>query len=399
MIGSTRHHLVYANSSKRKILDEFVSEYSRVCLFYINEIWKGYDDFDAKDNLDLPKRLDYKRFDIETPLSARARQNCINQAGGIIRSAIEKQRRRLWFRSQGKESKDVKFSKPKLEFVYPELNANCIDFKFKEGKFNGFVRVKCTGFGDIKLPINKTKPFDKWSKGSLCNSLKIFKNSFQLSWKIETKPSAKGGRVVGVDQGMKTVATLSDGQTTPNLCPHGHSYVSINEKLCRKKKGSKAFKRAQAHRKNFVNWSINQLDFNFKEVRLEKIVNIRFKKRTSRKLSHWSNPEIRDKIKRRCEELEVPVVEQSCAYRSQRCHQCGLVRKSNRKGKIYSCSCGLVCDSDWNAAMNHEADIPDVPYSFLSLGLNKQGFYWNSSFTNLDGSELLVPIEQKNIFQ
>jgi len=50
-------------------------------------------------------------------------------------------------------------------------------------------------------------------------------------------------------------------------------------------------------------------------------------------MTHWSNPEIRDKVLWRCEELEVPVVLQESVYRSQRCHQYSLVRKANRKGR------------------------------------------------------------------
>jgi len=52
---------------------------------------------------------------------------------------------------------------------------------------------------------------------------------------------------------FKTVATLSDGQTTPDTDRHGHSLQSVIKKLSRKKKGSKVFKLAQTHRKNFVN--------------------------------------------------------------------------------------------------------------------------------------------------
>ena len=120
------------------------------------------------------------------------------------------------------------------------------------------------------------------------------------------------------------------------------------------------------------------MDFsNLKEVRLEKIVNIKKGVRTSRSMSHWSNPEIRDKIKRKLEDLEVPVVEQSCAYRSQRCNQCGLVRKSNRKGKVYSCSCGFVGDADFNASKNHECNLQQIPFDFIGKGLNLgSGFFW-----------------------
>ena len=111
-------------------------------------------------------------------------------------------------------------------------------------------------------------------------------------------------------------------------------------------------------------------------------------------MSHWSNPEIRDKIKRRCEELEVPVVEQACAYRSQRCSSCGLVRKANRKGKLYSCSsCGNICDADFNASLNLECDLPNVPFGFIGRKYNLgSGFFWKSNgFYSFDGVELLSP--------
>jgi len=201
---------------------------------------------------------------------------------------------------------------------------------------------------------------------------------------------------------FKTVATLSDGQTTPDTDRHGHSLQSVIKKLSRKKKGSKVFKLAQTHRKNFVNWSINQLDFSgLKEVRLEKIVNIKKGVKTSRSMAHWSNPEIRDKIKHRCEELEVPVVEQSCAYRSQMCHQCSQVRKVNRKGKEYSCSnCGWVGDADFNASKNHECNLTPIPFSLVGKGLNLgSGFFWKpEGLFKIDGSELIVSDTKNNFY-
>ena len=236
----------------------------------------------------------------------------------------------------------------------------------------------------------------------MCGSLKLFKDRFQLSWDWERSPHEQGEKIIGIDQGMKDLCTLSDGQTTPKTCPHGHSYESIISKLSRKKKGSKAFRKAQKHKKNFVNYSVNQLNFkDVKEVRLEKVVNVRLGKSSSRSMSHWSNPEIRDKIKRRCEELEVPVVEQSCAYRSQRCSNCGLVRKANRKGKVYSCKgCGSELDADLNASLNHKQDLTPVPFAFFGQKLNLgEGFYWKpDGFYKSDGSELIVQSsQQRNI--
>lgn len=405
MIGTTRHSFKHLNKHKRERLESFVQEYSRACIQAIDLIWHEYVE---KDNLSIPKRIDYKQFKINHNLSSRAFQCAVNQAGGIVRSVIEKQRRRKWVNEKkGVNLKSLKFSKPRLKFVAPELSANCFDFRFSESRFEGFARLKCLGkhFPQIIIPIERTKMSQKWinNGAKMCNSIKIFKDKCQLAWKVEKIPHPQGDKIVGADQGLKTVVTLSDGQTTPSTDIHGHSLESILNKLSRKKKGSKGFKKAQDHRKNFINWSINQLNLsNIKELRLEKVKNIRFKKRSSRKMSHWSNPEIVNKLKRRCEELEVPIVEQSSVFRSQRCSHCGLTRKANRKGKTYICKgCNSESDSDWNAAKNHECDLPDVPRTFLKRRLNLgDGFYWlPHGFFLPDGSELIVPDGKKNKFQ
>lgn len=402
MIASTRHSYKRVNLGKESRLQSFIDEYSRVANIFVNAIWAG-----LSEDLSVSLFQDYKLFNIETFLSARATQCAANQAAGIVKSCIEKQRRRLWVRkNRNPDVKDVRFSPPKDGFVAPQLNANCVKFRIDgTGHFAGFAKLSSLGTERIMLPIDKTSQFSKWKNlgAKLLPSIKLFKRGFQLSWKLERKPGAKGSKILGVDQGYKTVATLSDGQATPEICPHGHSLESVIGKLSRKKKGSKSFAKAQVHRKNFVNWSINQLDLsNVAEVRVEKVVNIRKGVRTSRNMSHWSNPEIRDKIFRRCEMLEVPVVEQSCLYRSQRCSNCGLVRKANRIGKIYSCkSCGFVCDADLNAAKNHEADLPSIPLAFRGLRKNLgPGFLWNpTGIFDSNGSELIVPDSHAKIFQ
>lgn len=402
MIGSTRHSYSKANSGKKQMLQAGIEEYSRVSLLVFNSIWdNGYKNFSIeKGKLELPSFLDYKYFNIETTLNSRAFQCAVNQAGAIVRSTTEKQRRRFWV----KESKEVElekleFSKPKINFIAPELSSLCVDFELRENSLGvGFVCINFgKNFGKVKIPINDSSQLRKWKeerKSRLCNFIKLFKNRFQLSWDWKREPHEQGDKIVGVDQGFKDVLTLSDGQTTPKNCSHGHSLQSICESLARKEPGSKGFEKAQEHRKNFVNFSINQLNLSgLKELRLEKVVNIRSGRRSSRLMSHWSNPLIRDKIKRRCEELEVPVVEQSCAYRSQRCNACGNVRKANRKGKIYCCrNCGHECDSDLNAAKNHEVDLPAIPYRLFPRKMNLgDGFFWKpEGIFTFEGSEFIV---------
>lgn len=396
MIRSTRHHTKDVNFAKRKVYEIFLDDYSDYIKAAVDYIWEnGYGDFSVKnESLSLPKYLDYKLLPIKTSLSARAQSSAMSQVSGIIRAAIEKQRRRLWVqKNRNTNVKSVRFAKPNLGFVRANLSSKCCDFRASKGKFYGFLRLKSLGkkYGSILIPIIRHPR----SRGNLQGGFLLSKQNVQLSWEKPPAPIIKGDKVLGIDQGLKTVASLSDGQQTPNECCHGHSLNDILDKVSRRKKGSKGFLRAVAHRKNFINFSINKLNFQgVKEVRLEKVTNIRYRRKTSRKMSHWSNPEIRDKIKSRCEQLEVPVVEQSCAYRSQRCFECGQVRKANRKSKVYACkNCGYSNDADTNAALNHSIDLPNVPWVFLGRKLNLgNGFFWKpEGFTTFDGAELRVP--------
>jgi putative transposase len=174
--------------------------------------------------------------------------------------------------------------------------------------------------------------------------------------------------------------------------------LTIKDKtLSRKKKGSKAFKKTQDHRENFINWSINNLNLNdIKQINLENIINIGYKQGRSRFLSHFTNTLIRDKLLDYCNNAGVSVVLQSSTYRSQRCSCCGMVRKSNRKSKMYICkNCGMVMDADLNAAKNHEAVLPNIPFDLRKLSLNRKGFFWKSDgFYDLTGTAFTVPFSK-----
>lgn len=388
MLKSTRHNLKNLNKGKLKVYLKFLAEYKMVCQDMIDFIWSSLpSDFKIKDY------IDYKIFKTKTNLSSRALSSALNQAYSIVKSSIELERRRLWLiKNKNVSIKSIKFSKPKIKAIVPELSSKCCDIiQTPNSKFWGFVRIKAIGdeYGHIKIPIEKSPAMDEQP----LSGVRFFEDKIQLAWKVKTS-SIDGSVVLGADQGIKTVLSLSDGQTTPVKCKHNHSLASIIDKIKSKKKGSKAQKKALDHRKNFVNWSINQLNFsNAKEVRLEKISPSLFSSKLSSKTIYWSNSEIRDKVKRRCEELEVPVIEQSCAYRSQRCSQCGQVRKANRKGKTYECkNCGFVCDADTNAAMNHSQELFPIPFGFLKERKNLgNGFFWSQSEIFLSDRELRVP--------
>lgn len=427
-IKTSKHSIQYSNQGKRDDLSLFLDEYRRVAGLVVDYIWDHgieteHGAFKVCENAyDLPKYLPtsvINQAGIETFLSGRTLKCLITQVRGILSASVEKQRKRLYVLNKKKEegatrrerrllARKIKTNipqKPNVSAIRPELNSICVDFVEVEGEFDLFIRLKSITKTkiEIRIPIKYTRHSNKLKDKSkkMLPSILVGSSDVDLRWELKKTGKRTEGAVVGADQGYKDVLTLSNASKTPNECPHGHSLQSIIGKLSKKKKGSKAFKRAQDHRKNFINWSINQLNLDqVKQVNLEQIWNIGYKSSTSRALSHWTNTLIRDKLVDRCDEHGVHVKYQSSTYRSQRCSSCGLVRKANRKGKTYSCKgCGIEIDSDLNAALNHEIDLPEIPYTLRGKGHNRgHGFYWQSSgITDLSGRSLesLPPAEPK----
>jgi transposase len=415
MIRTSVHTINYSNTTKKAIYRSFLKEYHRVFKIILDKIWdNGYEWLDKKGNkvifaphknlLNHPNFIDYNQFNLNTTLSARALSSLTMQLCAVLGASVEKQRKRLHVYNElkGKISKVFARAlrrgtpkKPNVSNINAELSSKCCDVEFTDNHFDAFIQLKSIGenFGRIRLPINYTKHSNKLN-GRLKSSF-LFKNkSIDLRWENEVEPITEG-IVVGADQGKTDVLTLSNNTKTPQTNNDGWTLTKIIKKLSRKIKGSKSFRKAQDHRSNFVHWSINKLNLvGVKRINLEKIWNIGYKNRQSREMSHWNNPEIRDKIISRCELLGVQVVEQCCMYRSQRCSNCGLVRKANRKGKVYKCkSCGFVCDADLNAAINHEQNLPSLPKDLRKLRMNLgTGFYWKPNGLFLfDGTEFRVP--------
>lgn len=415
MIRSSKHTTKFSNKRKLNELNSFIQEYRRVASIIVDDIWNnGYKFYDkefniSKNLLELPKYIDYKNFNIDSFLTARAISTICTQLTGVLKASTEKQRKRIYVLEKMKSSKTTKKQrkllvkklkqnipqKPNVQNLNPELSSKCVVFNESSNYFNGFLKLSSITKNktQILIPIKFTDHSNKFLEDGFerMTSFLIKNDSIDIRWKNESIKQKEQGITVGADQGYKDILTLSNNKTTPKTDIHGHSLESIISKLSRKKKGSKAFKRSQDHRKNFINWSINQLNFSdINQINLEKIWNIGYKSNTSRKLSHWTNTTIVEKIESRCESEGVLLKHQSSTYRSQRCSACGVVLKSNRKGKEYTCKhCGNVIDADFNAAMNHECTLPEIPYHFRNLNLNRKGFYWlESGLFDLEGRSL-----------
>lgn len=203
------------------------------------------------------------------------------------------------------------------------------------------------------------------------------------------------GEVLGIDVGINNCWTSSSGNSSTKDI-HGHNLKFIQKKLSRRKKGSKGFKKAQEHRKNYINWSLKQINLkNIKQLNLENIKNLRKHKKCSRYIKHWTYSTIFKKLERLCEESGVQIHKVNPIYTSQRCSKCGWTRKRNRNGIKFKCEkCSFVCNSDLNASKNISLPLEPIWFKQRKNYDNKKGFYWNSFCR-----EPIVPdCPKKNIF-
>lgn len=397
MIRSTKVSNKFANRLKLSGLYEFIDEYKNVVVQLIDLMW------DMEKVPVLPQRGITNQ--INSWLSARAVQCAAKQASGIVRGTRVEQLKRLFvidrLKKEGQFKKARKLEavynknvpkKPDIENVEPELDSRFVHIDLdNKTSFDGYLVLSSLGRKlKIKLPFKRTTHFNKlYTIGVIKRGVRLSKKNFTFMFEINQE-SKNSGDTIGIDIGKCQTLSCSNGfQTKSNN--HGHDLNSILNRMSRKKKGSKSFKREVCHRKNYINWSINQLNLaEIKKVKIEKIKNLRKGRKSSRMLSHWTYADIFDKLKSRCEEQGVLVEQIVPTYTSQRCSECGWTRKSNRKGKQFKCkSCGFTHDSDLNAALNIALDLKPINRKERQLNLNRTGFYW------LVGGEHIVPHVKK----
>jgi transposase len=291
-----------------------------------------------------------------------------------------------------------KVSIPNFKLIQPQIDGRFFDIKQTKEQFDVFIKLRLFKDKTVNIPYKKHKQFLKWEEnGKLLNSLRISKDSISVSFEIPDIDKRILGEIVGADQGISTCLTLSDNQTTRKN-NHGYDLKDIINILCRKKKGSISFRKAQQHRENYINWSLNQLNFsNVKQINLEKLFQVGKGTNQGTFLSSFTYPLIKKKLLSLSESEGFTIKETSNEFRSQRCSDCGWTQKSNRNKKFVKCKhCGFATDADFNASLNLKEDgLPPVPKWVRLKKLNIKGFFWNlSGIMSLNG-ENIVPYVQK----
>lgn len=308
------------------------------------------------DKAKFPSAIDlHKRFVAEV----KSKNLWLYQSSKCAPQQALRDLRLAWDRCFRKVAKPPKFKKKGVK-----------DGFYLEGSIKvGADRIKLPVIGWVKtheqLPTNTvknvrvTRRADRWF----------------VSFKVETSPKviAKTRSVVGVDLGIKSLATCSDGTVFPNVRAYRRlkrKLAHLQRSLSRKQKGSNNRRKARK--------ALARLHFRISCIRLDAIhklttwlaknhstvviedLNVSGMLRNHRLANAIADAglyECRRQLEYKCQLYGTKLITADRWYpSSQLCSECGHQQKMPLKERTFKCQkCGASTDRDLNAAVNLEA--------------------------------------------
>jgi putative transposase len=243
-------------------------------------------------------------------------------------------------------------------------------------RLHGIIRVKgrriqLPRLGEIRI---KEKKMSYYRGRILSATVRRRADKWFVSITVEEEipnPEPNGGKSVGVDLGVKTLATLSDGTKFSNpraLGRHLRKLRRLSKSLSRKKRGSRNCEKARLRLAR-----MHLRIFNIRQDTLHKVTTYLAKshskiviedlgvsgmlknRRLSRAIADVGMYEFRRQVEYKCKWYGAHFVLAPRLYpSSKRCSSCGhKKRKLSLEERVYHCEvCGMRIDRDLNAALN-----------------------------------------------
>lgn len=242
---------------------------------------------------------------------------------------------------------------------------NTIEFKYGDGLSVKNNRIKIKGVGEIKTNWHRELP----STIKTCKvSRKNGKYYAVFSCEVTPVELPKTGKSVGIDVGIESFATLSNGKQIANPRYYENSQKKLRRlqrSVARKKKGSNRRRKAvQLLAKHHEKIDNQRTDFLHKIS--HKLVNendiIAVEKLNTKGLAKGIlAKQVNDvgwgiffnMLSYKAESAGKELVEVNPAYTSQTCHKCGNIEKKKLSDRWHNCAiCGYSIHRDVNAAKN-----------------------------------------------
>jgi len=332
IIRSSICSLKFSNQGKLIKLRGILTEYGKVVNFFINEFW-----------LETPKKIKLLKpiVDLSTTwLSARLKQVAAREAVDMV-----------------KAMKALGGNKPTHQGRRMHVSSLVAALHASDNSFDYWLRLRCIGRKiRFNLPVKRHKQFNRLLKqGKRLNSYIITEKSVQFCFEIETGEKLEKGGVIGLDTGIKALASTSDNKQ------YGTKVEQHIERVKRCKYGSKGQKKARRALKQYIDETAKEVVKGKKLVVFEKLKNLtkntkvkrRLTKNMRRSLGAWNYRYWLNRVQMACELGRSKYTTVNPAYTSQRCHTCGYTKWSNRIGELFLCQkCSHVDNADINAAKN-----------------------------------------------
>ncbi len=256
-------------------------------------------------------------------------------------------------------------------------------FKYVESEQTVGVTLKC-GRVDFKLSIGGYQIAllrgQTLTSATLCKSKK---GDYYINFvvEIDTPPTGKTPKVIGVDLGRRDIATTSTGKSWSGeqiqSVRDRFSTVRANVQSKRSRNSRRLLRRLKGRERRFQEWLNHniskQLVTEAKQsgaaLAFEDLTGIRDSlnqkprsKTERRRTNNWAFYQLRIFVNYKAAIAGVPVVFVPPAYTSQTCSRCRHVHpekgKSYRNGKKFKCGhCGFEHDSEALASLRASADI------------------------------------------
>jgi putative transposase len=241
-------------------------------------------------------------------------------------------------------------------FTYPQLG-----FSLKE------TTLKLSKIGDVKIKLHRA------IEGTV-KRLNINRRSsgkwfacFTTEYEPKTQPF-KDGAVVGIDVGLTSFATLSNGEKVENPRFFRHDEKALakaQRKLSAQEKGtpkrakarkvvSRIHERIGSRRNDFVH-QLSRAIVNrfgivaFEDLNVKGMVQNRY---LAKSIGDAAWTQFINATQNKAEEAGSIVVLVNPNNTTQECSRCGQIVKKELKDRKHSCDCGYVADRDENAAIN-----------------------------------------------
>jgi len=343
---STKLSLKPCTAEKHVELRRILDEYGRVVNGFISLFW---DACPCKAKL-LKPVVD----SVDSWFSARLRKVAAREAIDMVRACRKRDGEQAVKPVHGGKRMCVSSSVAELQI--PKSTS----------EFDRWLHMQSIGGVIIDLPVRLHKHYHRLAaRGRRVESYIIAQSSVQLCFEIETGSKREVKTAIGVDTGIKALASLSTGEqlgTDIETCIH---------RITRCKRGSEGQKKARRALRQRIDETARDVAGKADLVVVENLKGICHKTKVKRRLTQnmrrsvgsWNVRYWLERLQSRTEDNRVVFRSVPPQHTSSTCPACGHSDRSNRVARVFLCrACGHTDDADINAAKNILSRLLSGPY-------------------------------------